>query len=412
MALVRPIPGGTMISDALATEQPSFPVPRECPFAPPAVYGQWRDTQAPVLVSLPNGSDAWVLTRHEDVRLVLAGQDVTTKPSDQPRLRAGVVMAGKDTSLLYMDEPEHGHYRRMFAREFGARHITAMRPGIEAIANQCIDQMLAAGSSADLVEAFCLPVPSMVMCQLLGVPYDRNEYFAHLATQLTDRTTPADVYGAVLTELNGYMDEVVSEKELAPSDDDILGRLIISKVRTGELRHDQLVGFAMLLLIAGYETTANQIAMGVLNLLTDRPRLEAVQNEPGAWAGMIEEMLRVDSISDSIPVRTAVKDFEVGGQRIAAGDGVIALLSAANHDPQVFDSPCAFDPERDNRRSVAFGIGTHSCVGQNLARAELDVAFRQLFTRIPTLVLAAPVDDINFKHDQIVFGPERVDVTW
>ncbi|MEU1956683.1 cytochrome P450 [Nocardia rhamnosiphila] len=410
---VRPsvILGDSVSVEQWETKPPAFPVPRECPFEPPEIYQEWRSTCPAAEVTLPNGSNAWVLTRNEDVRRVLGSDKVTTKPG-KAKLRAGVVMPpGEDTNLLYLDNPKHGHYRKMLVKEFTPKHIQSMRPGIEKIVNQCIDSLLEQDAPADFVRTFCLPIPSMVICQLLGVPYTKHEYFERLASKLTDIATPPEEYQSTLTELTSYMDQVVAEKEGNPTDD-IIGRLIDSRIRTGELTHAQLVGFAMLLLIAGYETTANQIAMGVLNLLTDRDRLEEVRQDPELWSSVIEEMLRIASISDKVPMRTALDDIEVGGRTIAAGDGVIALLGAANHDPAVFENPDLFDPDRNNRASVAFGFGIHTCVGQNLARAELDVAFRLLFERIPTLELHTPLDRIRFKQYQHVFGPEEFEVRW
>ncbi len=397
--------------EALETSSAAFPVPRECPFKPPEIYQQWRETCPVTKVALPNGSNAWVLTRNEDIRRVLGSDKVTTNPA-KTKLRAGVVMPpGEDTNLLYLDNPKHGHYRKMLVKEFTPKHIQAMRPGIESIVNQCIDDLLSQGSPANFVSTFCLPIPSMVICQLLGVPYSRHEYFEELAAKLTDIDTTPTEYESVLTELTSYMDQVVTEKTKDPTDD-LLGRLVQSRVYAGELSHEQLVGFAMLLLIAGYETTANQISMGVLNLLTDSDLLREVQQDPEMWSSVIEEMLRIDSISDKVPVRTAVDDIEIADQTIAAGDGVIALLGAGNHDPAIFENPGTFDPDRNNRASVAFGFGMHTCVGQNLARAELDVAFRLLFERIPTLQLHTPLDQVSFKQGQIVFGPTEFQVSW
>jgi cytochrome P450 len=399
-----------MTLDQSDTGLPPFPVPRQCPFEPPKVYEQWREAGPAAEVALPSGSKSWVLTRHEEVRRILASDLVTTKPS-KAKLRAGVVMAGGDTSLLYLDEPEHGRYRRMLAREFSAKHINAMRPGIENIVNQCIDEMLQHGQPADLVRAFCLPIPSLVICQLLGVPYADHEYFERLASMLTSiETTPED-YASALQDLSAHFERVVSEKEEQPTDD-IIGRLVVSRVRQGEMTHEQLVGFAMLLLIAGFETTATQLGMGALNLLTDHELRRQVEQDPSLWSGVIEEMLRIDSISDWVPLRTALADIEVGDEMIAAGDGVIALLGGANHDPSVFEEPCVFDPRRDNRQSFAFGTGVHSCLGQNLARAELDIAFRVLFERVPTLRLDTSLESIPFGHHAMVFGPKEVQVAW
>lgn len=392
------------------TSPKSLPQPRECPFAPPAAYESWRAGEAVTRVDLPGGAEAWVLTRHEDARELLSSKKVTRRPMDT-EMRSGAREGGLETNLLHMDEPVHGEHRRMLVREFSGKTIAAMRPGIEAIADGYIDSMLAAGNSADLVKAFCMPVPSTVICQLLGVPYSDHEYFEGLSSTITDLRISSAEFNRANSELIGYMDALIAEKEKAPTDD-LLGRLIVSRVRTDEMTRDQLVGLARLLLIAGFETTAIQFAMGVLHVCSDDDLRAKLVGNPELWPGAVEEMVRMDSVSDTIPVRTALEDFEVGGCPIRAGEGVIPLLAAVNHDPAVFEEPGRFDALRNARAHLGFGGGIHSCLGQNLARLELEIGLKALFTRVPMLRLDPGLSEVPFNHEAMVFGPTRLTASW
>lgn len=388
-----------------------FPVRRGCPFAAPAEYSEWREEEPAKRVELRNGSKAWVLTRHSDLKQVLASTDFSTRPSTA-KLRGGVVVArGKDTNLLYMDQPMHSNFRKMLVREFSAKRVNELCPDIEKIVDQRIDAMIEAGGPLDLIEYFCLPVPSMTTCQLMGVPWDNHAAFEQWSATLTQIGGDPEVFATTLAEYNDYMDRVVREKAENPGSD-ILSRLVNTRVRDGEMTHEQVVGFAMLLLIAGHETTATQLGMGfVLAML--HPEIRTVEGaEDQHWGRVVEEMLRISSISDVIPIRTALTDVTVAGQEIKAGDVVVSTLAGANFDPNVFENPETFDPSRDNRNHVAFASGLHSCLGQSLARAELTIAFSRIFKRLPNIRLAVPTDSIRYKHDQFTFGPEELPVVW
>lgn len=388
-----------------------FPARRGCPFAAPSEYAEWREHEPAKAVELRNGSPAWVLTRHSDLKQVLASTDFSTKPA-KAKLRGGVVVArGKDTNLLYMDQPMHSNFRKMLVREFSAKRVNELRPEIEKIVDQRIDAMIEAGGPLDLVEYFCLPVPSMTTCQLMGVPWDNHEAFERWSATLTEIGGDPEVFAATLADYNDYMDRVVREKTENPGSD-ILSRLVTTRVRDGEMTHEQVVGFAMLLLIAGHETTATQLGMGFVLAMQNPEVLTAEGTEDQHWSRVVEEMLRISSISDVIPIRTALTDVTVAGQDIKAGDVVVSTLAGANFDPTVFEDPEKFDPSRDNRNHVAFATGLHSCLGQSLARAELVIAFSRLFKRLPGIRLTVPVDSIQYKHDQFTFGPAELPVTW
>lgn len=396
---------------------PSFPLRRESPFRPPAEYDRWREAEPVKKVQLPNGQHAWVLTRHDDVREMLRNLELSELTADRmnpkfPKLRSGVIGLSTDTALTFMDEPEHGRLRRMLAPMFTAKEISKMRPGIQRTVDDVIDKMLADGSPADLHQALSLPVPSRVICQLLGTPYEDHELFQRLTGPLLSRVTPPEQYASLLQELAGYLRETVQAKDNNPSPDDLIGRLILEHVRPGDLTHDQVAGLAMLMLVAGHETTATTISMGVLHLLTDPELLRTVQGDPGLVAGTVEEFVRIDSINDLVTLRLAVKDFEIRGCPIKAGEGVFGLNAAANHDPSAFPNPGQVDARRPDRNHVGFGFGVHACLGQHLARAELEIVFTTLLRRVPTLRLNAPLGELSFKHDGFVFGVNELPVAW
>ncbi len=399
---------------ATPPEDVVFPIHRESPFRPPAAYEQWRDAHRLTKVRLQDGTDAWVVARYHDVREVLGNPHVTADKMNPkfPQLRAGVIALSTDSNLEFMDDPDHGSYRRMLSPDFTAKKVGSMRPGIQRVVDDVLTRMLADGSPADLHHAFSLPIPSLVICQLLGVPYTDHDFFQTLTGRMLDTGTSREEFVASLKELHGYLTATVRQKAADPSPDDLIGRMLIEHVRTGEVSHQQVVGFAMLMLVAGHETTANQISMGALSLLREPAKADAIRRDLTLLPGAIEEVLRIHSITDLVMLRLATEDIEIGGCPIKAGEGIIPLAAAANHDPDVFPDPAEFAPRRGSRSHLSFGFGMHSCIGQNLARAEMEVAFAALLTRVPALRLAAAIEELRFKKDGFVFGVHGLPVAW
>jgi len=242
-------------------------------------------------------------------------------------------------------------------------------------------------------------VPSLVICAMLGVPYSDHEFFeSHTRTLVTFTTSKQERENAG-GELLAYLERLVTIKRRFPGDD-----LVSKLLARDELSAKEIVGVGMLLLIAGHETTANNIAIGTVMLLCNREWI----GDPRA----VEEVLRFASVADLVSLRVAVEDVEIAGQLIRAGEGIVPLVAAANHDVDAFDRAHEFDPSRPARQHVAFGYGVHQCLGQNLVRTEIDVVFRTLFDRIPSLRLATSVEDLAFKFDGILFGVHELPVTW
>jgi cytochrome P450 len=396
---------------------PEFPMARQAPFDPPAEYAQLR-AEAPVTKALmPSGLPVWLISGHENVRQILADPRVSSD-----RTRAGFPMIvqvspeqlkksvsfGK--SLIGSDPPEHTAQRRMVITEFTVRRVQALRPRIEEIVNERIDAMLAGDQPADLVKALALPVPSLVICELLGVPYEDRDFFQERTKRLLSRSSGQAEREAASNELTGYFDELITAMAADPGDD-LLGRLIVRNRETEVFSHDLLVGLATLLLIAGHETTANVIALGTLALLEHPDQLAALTADPELVPAAVEEMLRYLNIVEA-GFRVATADIEIAGTVIRAGEGLVALAASANRDDSAFGHSGVFDIARGARHHVAFGYGIHQCLGQNLARMELDVVFRNLFRRIPGLHLAIPVADLPFKADSFVYGVHELPVSW
>ncbi|ONH22851.1 cytochrome P450 [Pseudofrankia asymbiotica] len=397
---------------------PAFPARREAPFEVPAEYVGWRDSGPLKKVTLPSGAPAWVVTRYEEVRTLLSDIEVTNGVTANrlsphfPNTRSGVIGVDQASNIVFMDEPQHGKLRRALASSFSAKTINSMRPGIQKTIDDVLDRMLEAGSPADLHQAFSLPIPSGMICQLLGMPYEDHEFFETVTVKLLSRTTTAEDHAASQQSLFDYLRKAVQERDANPTEDDLIGRLIINNVRKGSMTLDQVAGLSLVMLIAGHETTANSLTMITAHLLSHPELTQMLLADPSVVTDLIEEELRVTSISDVIMARQAVRDFELGGCPVKAGEGIIPLGGAANYDPRVFEDPAVVNLSRASRNHLAFGFGVHACIGQNLARVELELALTTLLARIPSIRLEVAVDTIDFKHDAMVFGAYGLPVAW
>ena len=399
------------------TSEPALvvPAPRSCPFAPPADYQRLREQSPVSRVTLPNGRPAWAVTRHEELRALLGDPRFSSDRAHPgfPSLLAGSApeVTRGTASLISMDPPEHGPARREVLGEFTVRRIQALRPRIQQIVDRQLELMTAGPRPADLVAALSLPVPSLVICELLGVPYADHDFFQDRSARLLRHTTPGPEQLRVQRDLSGYLRELVAGKVADPGDD-LLGRQVVRQREAGEVRPRDLAALAFLLLVAGHETTSNMISLGVLAFLENPAAREAVRAEPARTPGAVEELLRYFSIVDVAVARMATEDIKIGDVLIRAGEGVVALSSAANRDPAAFSHADELDIERGERHHLAFGFGPHQCLGQNLARLELQVVFDSLLRRIPDLRLAVPLDDVPFKDDAIIYGAYELPVTW
>ncbi|MGW4063367.1 cytochrome P450 [Amycolatopsis sp. NPDC004747] len=390
-----------------------FPMTRTCPFAPPPAYAEIREEEPVTRVRLPEGKQAWVVSRHEDVRTVLNDRRFSAdrQHPDFPQLIPGFRRPDDERTMITMDAPEHGPARRAVLGEFTVRRMEELRPRIQEIVDERIDALLAGPKPGDLVETLSLPVPSLVICEMLGVPYADHDFFQVNTAKLLKRATPPQERRAAAESVRSYMSDLIGEKEANPPDD-LLGRQIVKLREEGTYRRAALAATGFLLLVAGHETTANMISLGTLALLENPDQLALIKDDPGKTLDAVEELLRYFTIVDAATARLCVEDAEVGGQLIRAGEGVLALGYAANRDEAAFEKPDELDIERGARHHVAFGFGPHQCLGQNLARMELQIVFDTLFRRIPGLRPATPVGELPFKDDAGIYGLYRLPVTW
>ncbi|MEV0065117.1 cytochrome P450 [Amycolatopsis sp. NPDC050768] len=391
-----------------------LPVARKCPFAPPEEYTATRE-EAPVhRVKIPDGKQAWTVSRHEDVRAVLNDPRFSADRfhPDFPTLVPGgnvIRRTEAERTMLAMDAPQHGPERKAVLGEFTVKRVAELKPRIQEIVDGLIDDILAADGPVDLVEKLALPVPSLVICEMLGVPYEDHEFFQENTKQLINRATSADDRRAAFERVQRYMGELIAKKEADPGDD-LISRQIAKRREDGTYDRAKLVSLAFLLLAAGHETTANMISLGTVAFLRNPEQLALIKADPAKTLTAVEELLRYFSIVDNT-TRMAKEDVEIGGVTIPAGEGVVVMTYAANWDPEAFEDSSAFDIERGARHHVAFGFGPHQCLGQNLARTELQIVFDTLFRRIPSLQLAVDVDDLPFKDDALIYGLYELPVT-
>ncbi|GAA2033674.1 cytochrome P450 [Catenulispora yoronensis] len=381
-----------------------------CPFDPPPAYDRARE-EAPVSrVRLWDGTTAWMLTRHEDVRAVLADKRFSADATNPgfPFLSSGRrVLATMSASFIRMDDPEHARLRRMLTGDFIVKRAEALRPRIRVIAEDLLAAMTRDRDHADLVPEFALPLPSLVICLLLGVPYTDHAYFQQRSNTLLSNTASLEQVQAARADLGDYLAELVTAKR-GRDDDDIIGRLVRQDVLTTE----EIAAMGMLLLVAGHETTANMTSLSILTLLRDPEQMARLRAEPELIRGAVEELLRYLTIVHTGVARVALEDAEVGGRTIPAGDGVLLMLNSANRDDRAFPDGDRLDVGRDARHHVAFGFGVHQCLGQPLARTELQVALDVLLTGLPNLRLAVPFEEIPFRHDMLVYGVHSLPVAW
>ncbi|NUP83214.1 MAG: cytochrome P450 [Nonomuraea sp.] len=397
----------------------NFPVQRTCPYSPPAEYERMREQAPLVRADLPGG-EVWLVTRHAEARRVLSGEGISTNPAtpghpntlltpEPPsRERSETLAESAAGHFIDLDPPEHTRFRKLLIPEFTVRRIKELRPSIQRLVDELIDDMVAKGEEAELVEAFGLALPSLVICRLLGVPYEEHEYFQSRTRLIVSASEdPAAAYTA-MTEIRAFLDDLVTAAERAP-EDDLLGRLIMG----GRLTHQELVGVIFLLLVAGHETTANMIPLGVLTLLRHPAQLAALRADPGGWPMAVDELLRYHSVVDWVAFdRVSTEDQEIGGQLVRKGEGIFVLGASANRDERAFERPDEFDVARGARHHVAFGYGVHQCLGQNLARAELEIALRTLFERLPGLRVTVADEDLPAKYEGVIFGLKELPVAW
>ncbi|MFJ7988459.1 cytochrome P450 [Streptomyces sp. NPDC096351] len=395
------------------TEAVAFPQNRTCPYHPPTAYDPLREERPLSRVTLWDGRSVWLVSGHAAGRTLLSDPRLSTDSTraDFPLTteRAAALRRRRRAALLGWDDPEHNVQRRMLIPSFTLKRAERLRPRIQETVDRLLDAMEAEGPPAELVSAFALPVPSIVICDLLGVPYEDHDFFEKQSARLLRGPTGADTEDA-LARLEGYLGDLIERKRRTPGEG-VLDDLVARQRETGGPDREELVQLATILLIAGHETTANMISLGTYTLLRHPERLAELRADPGLVPSAVEELLRFLSIADGL-LRVAREDVEVEGTLIRAGEGVVFSTSVINRDGAAYADPDSLDWTRSARHHLAFGFGIHQCLGQNLARAEMEIALGTLLRRLPGLRLADPAQEVPFKPGDTIQGMLELPVTW
>ncbi|GII80325.1 cytochrome P450 [Sphaerisporangium rufum] len=395
-----------------AMPQPvTLPMTRERPLDPPEDLGRWRE-EGPIRPLLyADGHVGWLVTGYAAARAVLADPRFSTRvelmhPPFPQRLRQAQIKP-RPGFFLREDPPEHTRFRRLLTGQFTVRRMKLLEPRIAKITEDRLDEMERLGPPADLVQAFALPIPSLVICELLGVPYDDHERFQRDSSILLSLESSIEEITAAIDGLTDYLAELVRRKRAEPGDD-----LISGLVASGELTEEEITGVAVLLLVAGHETTANMLSLGTFTLLNAPAQLAALREDPSLAESTVEELMRYLTVIHLGPIRTALEDVEVAGETVRKGQSVTIALGAANRDPGRFESPDTLDIRRQAMGHLSFGHGVHQCLGQQLARIEMRIAYPALLRRFPGLRLAVPADQVEMRSNMAIYGVHRLPVAW
>ncbi|MER6345934.1 cytochrome P450 [Streptomyces sp. NPDC001595] len=385
--------------------------PARCPFRPDAGLEQLRDDaelpRVPAFNPQLGPFEAVLVTRFDEVRQVLA----------DPRYEAGFAfdrtgprtVMNQPGILLNYDGEEHTHYRRMLSGAFTVKRVRSLAPAIRRVVDERLDALEQAGPGADLIETFAGPVPLLVICELLGVPAEDRDGVQRRSAIGTDVSNSLETQLENFAAMAAYMGDLIRRQRADPGDD-ILGDLI--RRHGDELSDDELIGMGNSILVAGHETVSSMIGLSTLALLRDPAQLAIVRDDESVAVGAVEELLRLLSVAPPL-VRQAGTDLELGGQPVKAGERVLLSTLAAHHGPGlVSGDPGRLDVRRRPVAHLAFGYGAHQCIGQQLARLELQIALPALLRRLPGLRLAVEFDAVEYRDDALVYGVERLPVTW
>ncbi|MFE7584638.1 cytochrome P450 [Streptomyces gardneri] len=384
----------------LPTERPAG-----CPFDPPAVLTDAREHGPISRYTHPGGKPGWLITGYDMVRSVLADPRFSSR-KDLMNVVDFQLPPAPPGEFLLMDEPEHSRYRKPLVGKFTVRRMRMLTERIEQITADCLDAMEETGPPADLVTAFAKPIPTIVICEILGVPYEDRASFQEQIDAFMGGEVSDEELIAAYTATQEYLAQLVAAKRAHPTDD------VLSELTDSDLTDEELRGISLILLAAGFDTTANMLSLGTFALLQNPEQLAALRADPALTDGAVEELLRYLSVAKTFH-RTALEDVELGGATITAGTTVVLSYNTANRDPERFTDPHALDLGRQAGGHLAFSHGIHQCLGQQLARVEMRVAFRALVDRFPTLRLAVPAAEVGLRPEAAdIFGVKSLPVTW
>ncbi|MFF8908110.1 cytochrome P450 [Streptomyces olivaceoviridis] len=387
---------------------PGLPLTRECPYHPPRAYEDLRGRGPVTKIRLYDGREAWAVTGHAAFRSLLTDERLTVDrdKAEFPDLVRVLALARPGRhhamrALLRTDPPLHTEQRRAMLPSLALKRVQGRRPALQAAADRLLDSLAARPRTepAELISAYVRPLVATGMTEILGLHGPDGSALHDLLHRHFDLVPPLD----------DFLRSLLARMPDRPGGDGLLDDLA-AQVRDGRLTTEQFVHYGTVLVVAGQDVTISTIALAVLTLLVHGDELDRLRAGEVPWSRAVEELLRFLSVTSGL-VRVATADIETSGVVIRAGDGVVLLNPAANRDPGVFEDADRLDLRRRHGNHVSFGFGVHQCIGQNLARLDVEVALSRLFERFPRLRLAAPVDEVPVRQG-LVFGLGALPVRW
>ncbi|MFI9550065.1 cytochrome P450 [Nonomuraea endophytica] len=381
--------------------------PEGRPFDPPAELARLRAEQPLRPLIFPDGHEGWLALGYDEVRAIVADPRFSSRYEliHYALADVGQMPPAPPGDLVGVDAPQHTRYRKLLAGKFTVHRMRLLAERAEEVTKEHLEAMAAAGSEADLIDAFARPVPAVMICELLGVPYSERQEFQQMAATIGGLdATPEDQYAAY-AQMGEYIGKLVQAKRAAPTDD------VLSDLTGSDLTDEELAGIGAFLLGAGLDTTTNMIALGTYTLLRHPDQLALLRDDPELAGNAVEELMRFLTITHT-GARAAVEDVELSGQTIRAGQTVALAVQAANRDPKRFPDPDVLDLRRDAAGHISFGHGIHQCLGQQLARVEMRAAFPALLGRFPGLRLAVSAEEVPMREGMDIYGVHRLPVAW
>ncbi|MFI9388767.1 cytochrome P450 [Kutzneria sp. NPDC052558] len=377
---------------------------------PVADMRQLRESEPVTRLKLPLGFRAWLVTGYDDARAVLGSATDFSNDFSNLAGNFGITAEQNPGGLGFSDPPLHTKLRKVLTPEFTVRRLSRLTPRIERIVADTLDTIEAAAvhGPVDLMQAFALPIPCLTICELLGVDYEDRDDFQRLGAARFDLFGGASASLGAISESLVYLRGVVAKQRKNPGDD-LLGQII--KEHGDTIDDEELASIADGLLTGGFETTTSMLALGAIVLLQDPEAFERLRTDDEAINAFVEELLRLLTVVQVAFPRFAKKDMVLGGQEIKAGDVVIVSLSGANRDAALGPDMEGFDPDRPTSSShLAFGHGIHRCIGAELAKMELRIAYPALVRRFPKLRLAVSPEELAYRQVSIVYGVDELPV--
>lgn len=390
----------------------TYPIPRSVPTDPPAEYGTLRAARPVCPIKLATGDSAIIVTRYEDIKTVLSDTRFSREALFRPGMARAQIIEPDPDSLLSMDPPRHTRIRALANKEFSRRRVEQMRPQIKLLVDELLDQMATMTPPVDLNACFSRPLALRIICDLLGVPVEDSDKFGFWCEHFMSLTKfTAEQMTRANTDMRAYFVELIASKRANPGSD-LLSALVDAHDDEGKITESELVSLAVLLLLAGHDTTVTVMGGIVATLLRNPEQLELLRSDLGQLPAAMEELIRLNTPGDGSFIRIATTDVTLSDVLIPAGSAVIAPISAGDRDGSVFAEPDTCELFREDNPHIGFGYGTHFCIGSILARAELEIGLGGLISRFPGLRLAVRLEELQWKQFAALGGWESFPVTW